>query len=118
MKKILFGLFLLMATTTSVFAMTFNEAKKQNKPIVVMFHMHGCSACKEFAPKFDKLASKYSDKFNFVKEDVHASDIAKSLNFQTVPTFFIIQPKTMNAKQIDDNCAWDNACFAKTLEKY
>lgn len=118
MKKLAIILGLMLATISGTYAMTFNDAKKQDKPVVVMFHMHGCSACKQFSPMFDKISSKFSGKFNFAKEDINKSDIAKSLNFSTVPAIFIVEPKTMNAKRIDDNCAWDKTCFAKTLESY
>lgn len=118
MKKIVFSLFVICALTSSAFAMTFNQAQKEDKPVVVMFHMHGCGACKKFSPIFDNFASKFSTKFNFVKEDVDNSSIAKSLNFQTVPALYIIKPKTMDAKRIDDDCAWDNACLTKTLQNY
>lgn len=118
MKKLLISLLLMFATVSSVFAMNFNEARTKDKPVVVMFHMHGCSACKKFSPEFDKIAAKFPDKFSFVKEDIHKSDIAKTLNFATVPAFFIVNPKTMDAKRIDDNCAWDNECFTKTLNNY
>lgn len=118
MKKLIISLFLVLVTATTTFAMSFDDAKKQNKPVVVMFHMHGCGACKQFSPIFDDFASKFSEKFNFVKEDVNTSHIAKSLNFGTVPAIFIVDPKTMAAKRIKDDCAWDNACFTKTLQKY
>lgn len=118
MKKVFVSLLLAMFTASGAFAMSFNEAKKQDKPVVVMFHMHGCSACKKFSPLFDNVASKLSNKFNFVKEDTDTSDLAKSLNFKTVPAIFIVEPKTMQAKRINDDCAWDKMCFMQTLEKY
>ena len=124
MKKLLFSSMLVLAivlsTASSIFAMNYEDAKAQNKPIVVMFHMHGCGACRKFSPKFDKFAAKFSDKFNFVKEDIHSSKIADTLGsqFDTVPAFFIIEPKTQNAKKISDNCAWDSACLTKTLQEY
>lgn len=119
MKKLMITLFLVLATVSSVFAMSFNDAKTQNKPVVVMFHMKGCSACKKFAPIFDQMAAtNLSDKFNFVKEDIASSSVAKSLNFMTVPAIFIIEPKTMSAKRIEDDCAWDEECFTKTLQNY
>lgn len=118
MKKLLMTLMVICISAGSVFALTFNEAKIQKKPIVVMLHMHGCSACKVFEPRFDKIAAKSSDKFNFVKEDIHNSDIAKTLNFSTVPAMFIVDPNTMNAIRIEDDCAWDDACFYEKLSKY
>lgn len=124
MRKLLVSSFLIFAialsTASSIFAMTYEEAKTQDKPIVVMFRMHGCRACHRFSPRFDKLASKFSDRFNFVKENIYSSQIAALLDsqFDTVPAFFIIEPKTQNAKRISDNCAWDNECFTKTLKEY
>lgn len=118
MKKLLITLGLLLATVSGAFAMTFNDVKNLGKPVVVMFHMHGCSACRKFAPMFDKTAAKFSSKFNFVKEDIDKSDVAKTLNFTTVPAIYIIEPKTMDAKRIGDDCAWDKACFESTLNKY
>ena len=124
MKKLLINSFLVLAvalsTASSIFAMSYEDAKGQDKPIVVMFHMHGCGACRKFSPTFDNFAAKFSNKFNFVKEDIHASKIADSLGsqFDTVPAFFIIEPKTQNTKRISDNCAWDSECFTKTLREY
>ena len=118
MKKILIGLFLLICTASTAFAISYNEATKQTKPIVIMFHKHGCSACTRFSPIFDTFASKFSSKFNFIKEDIHGSQIASTLSFDTVPAFFIIQPQTKKTKRISDDCAWDAGCLTKTLQEY
>lgn len=118
MKKLLIAILFVFVGSISVLAQSYNDVKNQEKPVVVMFHMHGCSACKHFEPFFDKISSKFSNKFNFVKEDINKSDIAKTLNFQTVPALFIIEPKTMHAEKIDDNCAWDEGCFAEKLSKF
>lgn len=118
MKKLLMSLLLMLIAVSSVFAMSYEEAKMQKKPVVIMFHSHGCSACKRFSPIFDKFASQFSNKFSFVKEDANSSKIANTLNFQTVPAIFIIEPSTNNAKRISDDCAWDNGCFTKTLQNY
>jgi len=118
MKKLLLSAFLMLAVSSAAFAMTYEQASTKGKPVVVMFHQHGCSACRKFSPTFDRFAAKFSDKFNFVKEDAAGSAIGKTLNFATVPAIFIIQPKTMAAKRIEDNCAWDDECFAKALRDY
>lgn len=118
MKKLLISLLAIGLTSLSTMAMTFDEAKTDSKPVVVMFHMKHCSACKKFKSIFDGMAPKFSNKFNFVKEDAESSNLAKSLNFMTVPAIFIVQPKTMAAKRINDDCAWDKECFAKTLQDY
>lgn len=118
MKKLLLTLSAVLLTTASAFALTYNDVKTQDKPIVVMFHMHGCGACKKFSPIFDNTASKFSSKFNFIKEDIKDSPIASMFNFDTVPAFFIMNPKTKAQQRISDNCAWDDGCFQKTLKDY
>lgn len=117
MKKLLISTLLLLTTATGAFSLTYNEAKTQDKPIVVMFHQHGCGACRRMSPRFDQIAKKFSDKFNFVKEDA-STGFASSLNFDTVPALFIVNPKTQAATRINDSCAWDDACFSKKLQEY
>ena len=117
MKKLLLSAIFVLATATSAFALSYNDVKNQDKPIVVMFHQHGCGACRKMSPIFDKISSKFSDKFNFVKEDA-GSSAASGLVFETVPAIFIMQPKTQKVTRISDNCAWDNGCFTKTLKEY
>jgi len=118
MKKILLSVFLVLAFASNVFAMNYEEAIKQDKPIVIFFHMHGCSGCRKFTPIYKEFSSNFSDKFNFVKEDIYKSKIAQSLSFDTVPAIFIMNPKTQKTKQISENCIWDSECFSKTLNEY
>lgn len=118
MKKLIISLFLILATASNVLAMSYNNASKQGKPIVVMFHSHHCGACRQLSPIFDSFASKFSKKFNFVKEDVDSSRIASKFSFSTIPALFIVDPKTNSSKRISDDCTWDNKCFQKTLENY
>lgn len=117
MKKIQIAI-VLSLITTSVFAMSYDEAKTQNKPMVIMFKSQFCGACKEFSPKFDKYASKFSTKFNFVKEDSNSSKISSKFHFSEIPAFFILDPKTEKSKKISYECATDDKCFTKTLQEY
>ena len=119
-QKLFICISVLLVSGTCALAMSYEEAKVQDKPIVVMFHMHGCGACRKFSSRFEDISAKFSNKFNFVKEDVNSSKIAQTLGsqFETVPAFFIIQPKTQSTKRISDDCAWDKQCFTKTLQDY
>lgn len=118
MKKIILSILLSVLTATGAFAMSYGEAKTQNKPMVIMFKMQGCGACKDFAPKFDKYAEKFAEKFNFIKEDIYSSKIASTFKFNSVPSFFILNPKTNKSKEISYECATDDGCFTKTLQEY
>lgn len=118
MKKIILSAILGLLVTTGAFAMSYDDAKTQDKPMMIMFKMKKCGACKEFAPKFDTYASKFSNKFNFLKEDIDSSAIASKFRFDSVPAFFILNPKTNKSKQISYECATDDSCFTKELTEY
>lgn len=119
-KKFLTSTFIFFATILSIasICLTGNLVQAKEKPMVVMFKMSGCSACKKFSPIFDKFAARFANKFNFVKEDVSSSKLAQNLSFPTVPAIFIIEPGTNKATRIDDSCAWDEGCFTKRLQDY
>lgn len=118
MKKIIISTIVGLLVTTGAFAMSYDDAKTQDKPMMIMFKMKGCGACKDFSPRFDNYASKFSDKFNFLKEDIASSKVASMFKFDSVPAFFILNPKTNKSKQISYDCAIDDGCFAKTLNEY
>ena len=103
MKKIILGLFLVFSFVLSASAMTMDEAMQQSKPTVVMFKMQGCSACRAYEPTFDGISSKYSDKYNFLKEDVYTSSLSSHLNIQSVPTIVIIYPGTKKVYKVPQN---------------
>lgn len=118
MKKITIATISSLIIATSAHAMNYDEAKMQKKPMVIMFKSQRCSACQAFSPVFDKYASQFADKFNFIKEDIDSSKIASKFSFDYVPSIFIFEPKTNKTKRISYDCASDNKCFTKELQKY
>lgn len=118
MKKMLLGMLIILMGGANVFAMTFDEAKGQGKPIVVMFKMQGCSACKQFEPIFDKASNEFADKFNFVKDDVYSSNLSDKFNVHSVPALFVVEPKTNKSKKVDDSDMYSEARFKKFLKNY
>ena len=117
-KKLFITTLFILTLAPSVLAMSYKEALSQNKPIVLYIYMSTCHACKGFSPIYDSVASKYSAKFNFVKELIENSQMGAKLNPSSVPAVYIIEPKTQSAKAINYDCLTDQSCFEKTLEKY
>ncbi len=119
MKKFILALILIFSFGTSVFALTYDEASTQSKPIVVMFEMNGCSACRAYEPKFDSIASnpKYSNKYNFVKEDAY-SQLATRLRIQRAPTLYIINPITHKAYLVKGDTIWQPNGLENILNNY
>lgn len=116
--RIILGLFIVLLSAVSVLAMTYDEASKQDKPIVLYIDMHGCGACQQFEPLFKKMESKFSNKYSFAKEDIYSSKMANTLNVQETPSVFIIQPKSKTSQRIKWNCLSSPGCFEQTLNSY
>lgn len=109
MKKTLIILALMLTSAISAFAM--------EKPRVIMFHMHGCSACKKFAPMFDRMSAKFADKFSFSKEDA-SSKLADQLGISYVPMVYIMDSDKNTKTAIDSDCLASPGCFENKLKSY
>lgn len=118
MKKLIISIGIMCLTMSSALAMTYNQALKQDKPIVIMFKMPYCSACKKATPLFDAMEKKYSDKFNFVKDDTTKSNLSSKFGVNSVPDVFIVEPKTEKATKVSYNCLFKKGCFEKQLINY
>jgi thioredoxin-like negative regulator of GroEL len=110
MKKTLIVLVLMLTSTLSTLAL--------EKPKVILFQMHGCSACKKFAPTFDQVMSKYSNKFSFSKEDINSSKLADQLGINYVPMVYIIDSDKNTKTAIDSSCLSQPGCFENKLQSY
>lgn len=116
MKKLIVSLFLILSFVACIFAMSCNVANAQEKPTLLYIYMQGCSACKQFEGTYAAAQAKYSQKFNFVKEDVNSSQRAKSLNVTETPSVFIISKD--GTQKIEWSCLSQQSCFERRLQDY
>ncbi len=118
MKKLFLILLLVLTFASKVQAVTYEQASAQGKTMVLYLYMTTCSACKEFESTYNSVASKYLNKFNFVKENISYSQIASTLRPSGVPAVYILEPSTRTAQKITYECITNQACFEETLNKY
>lgn len=116
MKKLL--LILVLIAIPVVLAITYKEAIGKEKPQVLFFYTQGCSACNQFKPLFAQMASKYSKKFNFIKQDANNSSLASKFKINSVPAVFIINTETGAASPISYDCLQQQGCFENKLSNY
>lgn len=110
MKKIILSLFLIFSFVAICISQDVANAK--GKPLVLYVYQTHCGACQQFEPIFEAAKSKYSQKFDFVKEDYNNSQRAKSLNVTETPSVFI------NSQKIDSQCLNQQGCFEQKLKNY
>lgn len=116
MKKTIVNLFLIFSFAVSVIALSYSDAIAKTKPTVLYIYAPMCSACVQFGPTFNAAQAKFSQKFDFVKEDINSSQRAKSLNVSETPSVFILQQN--NSQKIDWQCLSQTGCFEQKLKDY
>ncbi len=76
--------------------LSWEEAQKSDKPMVVNFYVDWCGACRRFAPNFDKLRKEFEEKYNFVivrTDDPQNTKIIRQFSIYSYPSVFIIDKK-------------------------
>lgn len=115
MKKVLVTLFLILSVAGAV-VIIHNEANAKDKPTLLYIYAPMCGACKQFESTFNSAMGKFSNKFNFVKEDINSSQRAQSLNVSETPSVFILQNN--KSQRIGWDCLSNPSCFEQRLKNY
>ncbi len=70
-----------------------SQLKATDKPVVVDFNAKWCMPCQEFAPHFESVASKMSDKATFISVDIdNWKELAMEFEANSIPMVVIIKP--------------------------
>lgn len=83
---------------------TYEQAAKEDKPIVGVFYVDWCTYCQRFMPKLDKVRNINKDKLNVVLinvDDPQNAKIANDYRISGYPTVYIMDPVYDNRVHID-----------------
>lgn len=70
-----------------------NVVMSENLPLVIDFYADWCGPCKQYAPTFDEVSSKYNGEVLFVRINVdNYEDIARQYNIRSIPTTVFVYP--------------------------
>jgi thiol-disulfide isomerase/thioredoxin len=111
---ILFTLIMYVLSTMAMFAippkvnplpsdfdtgLTYQQALKAKKPMIVDFYVDWCGYCRRIAPVLDSISMQYKNNFNLVLincENKEYSKLIKDFGIYEFPTVYIIDPKNDN----------------------
>lgn len=99
----------------------YEDAIKQNKPMVVKFYVDWCGYCKRFAPVFDNIRRDYQGKFSFVLvncDDARYTRILEDFAIISYPTVFIVDPTNDNRVMVNPVLYGNKELVEKELERF
>jgi thiol-disulfide isomerase/thioredoxin len=100
---------------------TWEQAQKQDKPVLALFYADWCRYCIKFMPKYRLAHSLYKGKFNFVMLNVDEKStekLAQDYAISGFPTVYIIDPKYDNRVLLNNAIYMDLKKFRAELDRY
>ena len=78
---------------------SYTEAIKSEKPMLVLFYVDWCSFCLKFMPRYKTVCDLYKNEYNVVMlnaEEPVYYNLVKDIGLTSFPTIYIIDPKYDN----------------------
>lgn len=100
---------------------TYEEALKDNKPVVGLFYVDWCGYCLRFMPKYSTLSKLYKNKYNFVMlnaEDPANQALVQDVALSGFPTMYILDPKYDNRILLNNAIYLDLKKTRTELDRY
>jgi len=85
--------------------LTWEQAQKAGKPIVLNFYVDWCHYCQGFAPLLYKVRQGYSSKYSFVYincEDPKNQALVNAFKIKGFPTLYLVNKKRHKQVQVDN----------------
>ena len=101
--------------------MTWAQAVKIKKPIVVNFYIDYCHYCQKFAPVLDRLRKKYQTKLTFVTvncEDPKNNKLTNEYGISSYPALYLVNPKNDNRNYINPSFYGNPAILRKEFDRF
>lgn len=100
---------------------SYEQARKEDKPMIAVFYVDWCTYCKKFMPRLDKVRNINKDDFNIVLinvENPENESIAKDFKIGSFPTVYIVDEKYDNRVHIDNPYLESVATLSKEVQRY
>ncbi len=100
---------------------TWKEAQKIDKPIVVNFYVDWCSACRRFAPIFESYSNEFGSDYSFVivkTDDPYNESLAREFSIYQYPTVFLVDKKHDKKVRLNPYEYYDRDAFKEKLDNF
>lgn len=100
---------------------TYEQAAKEDKPVIGVFYVDWCTYCQRFMPKLDKVRNINKNKINVVLinvDDPQNAKIAEDYRISGYPTVYIMDPLYDNRVHIDSAYLDSVTSLNKEVQRY
>ena len=100
---------------------SFEEAQKSDKPMIVMFYVDWCAYCRRFMPIFAEYSKEFNKDFTFTVVNCDLPQHQKMIEefyIMGFPTLYIIDKKLEFQYQLHHVVTVDKDVMIKELNKY
>ena len=101
--------------------MTYEQASKEDKPIVGVFYVDWCTYCQKFMPRLDKARNINKNMYNVVLfnvEDPKNEKLAREYRIAAYPTVYIMDPIYDNRVHIDNAYLDSVSSLNQEMQRY
>ena len=99
----------------------YSQAMNSQKPFIALFYADWCGYCVRFMPKYQKIANKYKDTYNFAMINVDSPENETVIAEYTpsgFPTLYIIDPVVDNRIHLNNAIFDDEKKLFKEFDRY
>jgi len=100
---------------------TYEQASKEDKPILAVFYVDWCTYCQRFMPKLNTVRKMNKNAFNVVLinvDDPSNEKIAKENRVTGFPTVYVLDPAYDNRVHIDSPYLESVSSLNKEIQRY
>ena len=125
MKKFIVSLFLLslvLISTKTANAMSYEEALSSSKPIALLIYASWADDLAPVQQAYNSMLQQYGEQYNFVPLDIASRD-TKAFNktyhiYPNLPYVLLFKDRGKVSRYLQKNCILDQACFSERLKMF
>lgn len=100
---------------------SYEEAIKDEKPMLALFYVDWCGYCLKFMPRFKTISSLYKNSYNVVMinaDNIKYKDLSDDVTLAGYPTLYIIDTKYDNRILLNNAIYQDLKKLRAELDRY
>lgn len=100
---------------------TYNQAVKMKKPIILTFYVDWCGYCRKFMPILEEMKREYSSKYTFVMVNLDLPQnkkLGEDFMISGFPTVYLVSPKNDNRVFLNQGIYGNRTVLKREFDRF